>query len=154
VNHRVVGAGLTVAAILGGVLAAVGGAATQRARPDLIEARVSNPPPVVLAGSSFRLTDTVKNRGHARARSTTTHYYLAGDNSAFHALVATRVVPALPVGATSSGARRVVVTRSTPPGSYVIQVCADDTRVAKESNEQNNCRPSRPFVVKRPPPPT
>ena len=45
--------------------------------PDLIETAVSNPPASATTGSSFSVTDTVKNQGNASAAASITRYYLS-----------------------------------------------------------------------------
>jgi subtilase family serine protease len=53
-----------------------------------------------------------------------------------------RLVPGLAPGAVSTGAVSLLVSTSTPPGTYVLLVCADDPTAVVEASETNNCRAS------------
>ena len=113
--------------------------------PDLIETSVSNPPATTLVGSSFSVTDTVKNQGNANSGTSTTRYYFSLDtikDSGDKLLTGTRSVPALAVRATSNGTVTVTVPSDTPLGLYYLVACSDDTSVVAEINERNNCKPS------------
>jgi subtilase family serine protease len=110
--------------------------------PDLIETFVTNPPPAVLAGKSFKVTDTVKNQGDADAGSSTTRYYLSGDalkGTEDILLTGSRFMPGLAPRATSTGQVEVTTPSSTAEGVYHLLACADDTQVVPEINDTNNC---------------
>jgi len=110
--------------------------------PDLIETYVSNPPATAVRGSSFSVTDTVKNQGNGSAGPSTTRYYLSTDNiqsKKDKLLAAIRLVPALAPGATNTGTVMVTVPSKTSPGTYYLLACSDDTALVGESNEANNC---------------
>jgi len=51
----------------------------QVTRPDLVVTVVGNPPPLVGAGSTLKVTETVKNQGTAAAGAFTVRYYLSAD---------------------------------------------------------------------------
>jgi hypothetical protein len=57
------------------------------------------------------------------------------------ALLARRL-PLMSAGTSNSGSRSVTVPTKIPSGSYFLIACADDTALAEESNETNNCRAS------------
>ncbi len=114
----------------------------QLTAPDLVESAVSDPPPTAVDGSSFTVTDTTQNVGTASAGASTTRYYLSLDtvkNSGDRLLSGTRSVAALTAGASATGAATVTIPANTPPGTYVVLACADDTSVVVESVEGNNC---------------
>jgi subtilase family serine protease len=110
-------------------------------RPDLIEKSLSNPPATSLPGSSFSVTDTVKNQGNTDAGPSITRYYLSGDTikgTADILLEGSRSVPALAAGISSMGTTSVKIP-SGIAGAYYLLACADDTNVVAESDETNNC---------------
>jgi hypothetical protein len=49
-------------------------------------------------------------------------------------------VPALAVGAASTGSLTVIVPAGTPRGTYFLLACADHAGAVAESGETNNCR--------------
>lgn len=51
-------------------------------------------------------------------------------------------MPSLAPGGASAGSVTVTVPSSTVAGIYYLIACADDTKVAAESNETNNCATS------------
>jgi len=127
----------------------------QVTRPDLVLTAVSNPPSAAPPGSSFKLSDTVRNQGLVAAAATTTRYYLSADQqkgSGDTLLTGSRSVPSLGPGISSTGATLTVTIPSTMPlGPYYLLACADDTAVVKETDEQNNCRASEtPVQMTRP----
>jgi subtilase family serine protease len=129
--------------------ASTAGTGAARLRPDLIEARLSNPPARVAPGGTFALTDVVANRGRATARRSTTVYTLTGGE--LRVAVASRAIPRLRPRRSSRGTAKVTIPAATQNGTYTIVACADATHAVAESNERNNCRTSTPFVVRRPP---
>lgn len=121
--------------------------------PDLVETAVSNPPATVAQGGSFSVTDTAQNQGVAGAGASTTRYYLSLDTAKSGGdvlLTGTRSVPALGVGASSSGTVSVTVPAATAPNTYFLLACADDTTTVPESNEGNNCKASATTVQVQP----
>jgi len=122
--------------------------------PDLIEvAPLSNPPVTAAAGSTFPVTDTVKNQGNATAGASTTRYYLSTDavrNIGDRRLTGTRAVPSLAANATSTNTVTVTIPSSTPAGTYFLLACADDLKKVAESNEKNNCIASAGTVTVTP----
>ncbi len=111
---------------------------------ELVVQSVGNPPEVLGPGSTFTASDTVLNDGNTGANASTTSYYLSADaiKSAEDRLSGSRAVPALEVGAQSSGTATVTVSSTTPPGFYTLLACADAGGVVTESNELNNCTAS------------
>ncbi|MBI5195329.1 MAG: hypothetical protein HZA10_03290 [Nitrospirae bacterium] len=116
---------------------------------DLIETSVSNPPATATIGSSFQVSDTVKNQGNITSGASTTRYYLSIDkrkDTTDKRLTGSRAVPALNPGATSRGRVNVTIPITTPAGTYYLLACADDTNTVAESNERNNCKASSTTV--------
>ena len=114
-------------------------------RPDLVVSQIGNPPPAVVLGTGFAVTDTVKNQSAFQAGASRVQYYLSLDavkGTTDRLLTGTRVVPALIAGATSAGPVNLTVPSSTPPDTYYLIACADDAKVVAESDEANNCRAS------------
>jgi hypothetical protein len=111
-------------------------------RPDLVETVVSNPPAVARPGTSFAVTDTVRNQGTVPASASTSHYYFSADTQKSaddRLLTGTRSVPTLAAGAASTLTVTVTIPSATPPGTYFLLACADDTKLVAESDEGNNC---------------
>ena len=111
-------------------------------RPDLVGDGAHESPSNVAPGGSFTVTDTVENLGKINAGSSITRYYLSADavKSAEDVLfAATRSVPALAAGATSSAAKTIVVPAATPLGTYTLIACADDLKAIIELDDNNNC---------------
>jgi len=122
-------------------------------RPDLVGTGVtSNPPaPVRAPGTTFSVTDTVKNAGGVPSGSSTTRYYLSLDavkNAGDTLLGGRRVVPALAAGATSSGSVTVTIPPATQNNTYFLLACADDLKTLAEVDEANNCVASPTAIVR------
>ena len=117
--------------------------------PNLVTTAVSNPPATVAQGGNFNVTDTVENQGVAGAGASTERYYLSPDavkGAGDVLLTGSRSVPALGVGASSSGTVSVTVPAATALGNYFLIACADDTGVVTESAEGDNCKASASMV--------
>jgi hypothetical protein len=121
----------------------------QVGKPDLVMTALGNPPPSVLLGGTFTVTDTVQNDSLYPAGASRVQYYLSLDTvkgPTDKLLSGARVVPILAPGATSTGGSTVLVTvvvpTNTPSGTYFVMACADDARQVVESDDNNNCRPS------------
>jgi hypothetical protein len=136
------------AATTGPVVVTVSGQASNSATftlvnmPDLAVSALSTPPTSATAGTSFTVTDTTINNGNAPAAATVTRYRLSLDTtitSSDPLLIGTRSIPVLAPGEMSTGSVTVTVPVDLPPGLYFIAACADDTQLAAESNETNNC---------------
>lgn len=121
---------------------------------DLVVTSVGDPPTTVAPGGSFVASDTVHNAGAVSASASWTRYYLSIDVSKGEGdvlLTGMRSVPALAAGASSAGSATVWVPSSTMPGTYRVIACADDTQMAKEAVESNNCAASgMPVTVQLP----
>lgn len=112
---------------------------------DLVTTMVSDPPVAALPGSSFAVTDTVRNQGGVSAATSRVRYYLSADgqlDTSDIRLSGNRIVPALAAGASSQGTVTVTIPTATPQGIYRLLACADDLAVITESDETNNCRAS------------
>jgi len=111
-------------------------------RPDLVETAVSNPPTAARPGTSFAVTDTVRNQGTMASSGSTIRYYLSADAQKSpddRLLTGSRSVPTLAPGAASTQTVTVTIPPATPPGTYGLLACADDTKLVAESDEGNNC---------------
>jgi hypothetical protein len=119
-----------------------------RLRPDLVETRVTGSATVVRVGGSLVVTDTVRDRGRARAPRSTTGFYVSSDlvRGPDDRLLARRPVRSLAPKAATQASATVKIPGSVAPGSYRILACADDRHRIRESNESNNCR-AAPGVV-------
>lgn len=109
---------------------------------DLVETQVSEPPGESAPGASFSVIDTVENLGGASAPATITRYYLSATGSkgaGAKLLSGSRSVPPLGGNGTSAGMATVTVPSSTPLGTYFLVACADDTNLAREASETDNC---------------
>jgi hypothetical protein len=134
--------------------------AAAAARPDLSVTALSKPPASLRRGRTFNITDTTKNVGKAKAKASTTRYYLSKDNKRGGLtdirLAKSRKVKILGRGKAHKGTvKGVVVPKTIAPASYFLLACADDLKKVKESNEKNNCRSSttKMTVSGAPPPP-
>ena len=79
-------------------------------RPDLVERTVSGPPMATAPGTTFSVTETVKNQGAVAAGASTTRYYLSlnpvKECRVTCYLTGSRAVPALGPGASQPGLQR------------------------------------------------
>ena len=122
--------------------------------PDLVPTAFGNLPAAVLPGATFTATDTVQNQGLVTAAASTTRYYFSLDavKSADDLLLpASRPVPILVAGASSTATVTLSSPVSTALGSYYVLACADAANAVAEAGETNNCRASATAVqVTRP----
>jgi subtilisin family serine protease len=98
-------------------------------------------PSTAAPGGAILATDAVKNQGGAEAGATTTRFYLSTDNdldATDLVLSASRSVPGLAAGATSSGSTSVVIPATVTTGSYYLIAKADADNSVLESLESNN----------------
>jgi subtilase family serine protease len=117
---------------------------------DLVVTAVSDPPAAATPGTSFSVTDTVRNEGSVTTGSSTTRYYLSVDliaDASDILMVGTRSVPGLAFLATSTGTIAISIPSATPIGTYRLLACADDRAVVEETNETNNCRSSNAAIL-------
>jgi len=118
--------------------------------PDLVVTSLSDPPLTALTGSSFPVTDTVKNQGDADADASVNRYFLSLTTSRTGAKIlwGFRLVPVLAQNETSTKTIRVTVPSSVPAGGpYYLLACADYGNKVPESIESNNCTPSGSTVT-------
>jgi subtilisin family serine protease len=113
-------------------------------QPDLQATAVSNPPAVAIPGTSFPVTDTIKNLGVVTSAASKTSYYLVPTTDPrFHiptvTLTGNRSIPGLAAGASNTGSVTVTIPATTRLLSYVLMACADGPRALAETNEDNNC---------------
>jgi subtilase family serine protease len=112
------------------------------AGPDLIETYITRPPQIFKAGSTFSVTDTVKNQGNVDAGDSVTRYYLSKDtlkDSKDVRLTGGRFVVGLAPAVSSMGPTSVTIPLGTNEGDYYVLACADDTEAVDETNDKNNC---------------
>ncbi len=110
--------------------------------PDLVITAVSSPPSTVALRSSLSVSTTVLNQGSTKAAATTMRYYLSANTAKSTGdvlLSGGQSVPPLASGASWSGSAIVTISPGTAPGTYFLLACADDTQLASEGNEANNC---------------
>jgi subtilase family serine protease/subtilisin family serine protease len=103
---------------------------------------VLSAPTVAGAGVPFTVTDTTRNLGGGVAEASTTGFYLSSDSvlDAADILAGSRSVPALSVGASSTGSITVTIPAGSPAGTYYIIARADNDNVVTEITEGNNTR--------------
>jgi CARDB protein len=143
---RAVMVGITLPAL---VLAVTASAHAPVRRADLVETHVGAPPAGVVPGGSFQLTDTVANRGSARARRSVTRYYLRATRRSV--LIGARQVPPLWPGRSSRGRATLRAPAAAHPGRYLLVVCADAAHRVREPVEANNCSTAGSDVTVTPP---
>ncbi len=94
------------------------------------------------AGTTMVVSDTTTNQGTGGASASATAYYLSANAllDAADAQIGSRSVPALPVGASSSGSASLQIPASTPTGTYYVIAVADAANAVAETLENNNTR--------------
>jgi glucose/arabinose dehydrogenase len=124
---------------------AASAALVQVALPDLVTVVVSGQPATVVPGQKLVVNDTVMNDGAGPAVASSTRYFLSVDparDAGDILMTGTRSIAALGPGASSAGSKQVTVPATTPPGTYYLLACADDSQKVLEDDEANNCRAS------------
>jgi large repetitive protein len=106
---------------------------------DLVVTAVSAPA-TAGAGLSLTVTDTTKNQGGGPVAATTTSLYLSTNTGldGGDVWLASRAVPALGAGATSTASTVVTIPAGTLPGTYYVLAQSDAMGVVGESQEANN----------------
>jgi hypothetical protein len=109
---------------------------------DLIMTALTPKSTSVTRGSSFSLSNTVKNQGSGGSPAFVIQFVLTSNSIIGDAddilLVPQRIVNGLPVGGSSAATTTITVPASTPPGTYYVGAIADWTNAVTESNESNN----------------
>jgi subtilase family serine protease len=110
-----------------------------RIGPDLLVSSLTVPAGIE-SGAVVSLSDTIKNGGGGPAGASTARFYFStnGGIDASDQVLASRPVPALAAGASSSGVTSVTVPAGTPPGTYYILLQADAGLQVVETKETNN----------------
>jgi subtilase family serine protease len=114
----------------------------QVGRPDLVAMEVRNVPATAILGSSFPVTDVVRNASGFPAPAFRVRYYLSGDpdrSTGDKLMTGVRIVSALAAQTGSTGTAKLTVPYSTTPGLYYLLACADDLAAVPETDETNNC---------------
>jgi hypothetical protein len=121
--------------------------------PDLAETAVSNPPATVGRGDRFSVVDSVENRGEVAAKGSTTRFYLSSAMNRVPGairLAGSRSVDGLAPTASSAASAVVGVPANTPPGTYFLLACANDTSRVAEIDRSNNCAVAPAPVIVNP----
>ena len=108
------------------------------------------PAPVRAPGTTFPVTDTVKNLGPGASGASTTRYYLSLDavkGAGDMLLAGNRAVPALADEASHSGTVTVTIPAATPVNTYFLFACVDDLNAVAEGDESGNCFGSPTAIV-------
>ncbi len=111
-----------------------------RIGPDLVVTAI-DAPSTAAPGAAIPVSDTVKNQGGGDAAASATHFYLSANftlDSSDTLLAAARVVPALGVNASSTGASTVTLPATLAAGPYYLIAKADGDGAVAESLETNN----------------
>jgi subtilisin family serine protease len=107
---------------------------------DLIESSLTVPPKAA-AGAAITVNDTTTNQGAGPVAASVTRFYFSPraivDSNAV-LLPASRSVPALAAGTSSSGSTTLTVPPTTTPGTYYIIAVANADLSAAESQTANN----------------
>jgi subtilase family serine protease len=106
---------------------------------DLVVSLVA--PAIGGAGAALTVTDTVANQGAGASTSSTTRFYLSVNSTIGEGdvlLAASRAVPALSAGATSSAATTLTLPEPLATGSYYVVARADADDGVVETSESNN----------------
>jgi subtilisin family serine protease/subtilase family serine protease len=93
------------------------------------------------SGASFSITDTAKNQGGAAVGVSTTYFYLSTDptlDAQDVRLSASRAVPALQAGESSTGTTPAILPQGLNTDSYYLFAKTDGTESVVESRENNN----------------
>jgi hypothetical protein len=121
--------------------------------PDLVIISLNNPPASKKIGKSIIVSDTVKNDGEKTAGKSTTGYYLSKDTNNSKSendipLKGNRPVLKLKTGKRSKGGNfKVTISKTTPPDTYYLKACADDSEKISEGDEKNNCKVSQATIT-------
>lgn len=113
-------------------------------KPDLIVAKLSEPPATLAPGGELDISEKTKNKGKRAAKPSKTAFFLSLDDQADERDIAlgSRAVKKLGPKKASSATTTVTVPLATSTGSHRLLACADDAGRVKERNERNNCRAS------------
>ena len=114
---------------------------TTRVGPDLTVPALPAPP-LAGAGVTINVSNSTKNEGSVATGATTTGIYLSSNTTyeASDPLLATRNVPGLAVGATSTVSTPVQIPAGTATGTHFLIAKADHNDGVLESLETNNTR--------------
>ena len=133
----------TLALVASGVALATPTAASAKPRPDLKVVSISNPPASLAQGAALNPSVKIKNGGKAKARKSTTRFYLSptAKKSPYAVLTdGSQSLSALRPGAAKSAKPSLKIPLQAPLGVARLVACADDKAAVKESNERNNCK--------------
>ena len=110
-----------------------------RVGPDLVVTTFSAPTSAP-AGAVVLATQTTRNDGGETAAATVTSFYLSSNFTldGGDLLLATRLVPALGVGASDAGSVSLPIPVSTAPGTWYLIAKADGDDALAEAAENNN----------------
>ncbi|MEW6682909.1 MAG: S8 family serine peptidase [Nitrospirota bacterium] len=119
--------------------------------PDLIVTSVFTGSSVLAPGDAFNVSDSVANQGGSAAGAFLVDFHLSSDpaygGTDDITLSATRPVPSLSAGATSSGATTQTIPLTAPLGNYYVCAKADSGNAVSEGTaESNNTLCSAPTI--------
>lgn len=116
--------------------------------PDLIVSALAAPA-IAGANTTIVVTDTTRNQGAGPADASATAFYLSSNTllEAADVPLGSRAVPALAIGASSSGSATLTVPAGTATGTYFVLAKADAINAIIETQENNNVRNSGPVRV-------
>ena len=127
--------------------------ALAKPRPDLKVTKVTAKPATMLAGEKLKVTATTKNAGGAKAKRSTTRYYLSSDkkHNKSDVLLGARKVASLKKRKQSRQSLSLRVPAQTKARGWHVVACADATRKVAEMKETNNCKATiKPITVQAP----
>ena len=116
----------------------------------MLASTVSAPSASRARGTTFAMTDTVRNAGAVASGPSATRYYLSLDavkSAGDILLTGNRAVPGLAAGGSHSGGVTVTVTTATPLNTYFVLACPDGASAVPETDETNNCTASSTAVT-------
>ena len=114
--------------------------------PDLAVSALTGPA-AAAAGVAIAVNETTKNQGTGEATASVTRYYLSANGSVdvADAVLGSRIVPTLAVGASSAATVTLTIPAATATGTYYVIALADADAALGEIVESNN---QRSFVTR------
>lgn len=109
--------------------------------PDLVVSALTVPARGA-SGTVIQVTDTTINQGTGASPTSTTSFYLSANAllETTDPVVATRLVPVLAAGASSTATTQITLPGGLVPGSYSLFAVADAPGTVSETKEFNNTR--------------
>jgi subtilase family serine protease len=119
-----------------------------RVGADLLVSAIAGPG-AAAAGDTISITESTANSGGAEVSESTTAFYLSANTTLGPGDVrlASRLVPGLDAGASSTAAVALSLPPTTVAGTYYVLARADDLNEVVETSEANNLRASGALKV-------